>query len=594
MIVKMKKITLVVLNKYAGAALNKLRELGVVHVKHIHQPQAQGITAFEHRRDEVDKVLAIFNREEGLNFRGSQDAEPAEIIRRVKEIIGVCHERECLRKHLQELEAGLVWFDEWGDFSTVSLQQINEAGVFVKLYTVSKKLFKKIPEDKTVYILKEAGNRVCFAFISLSEQEALPFTPVEIPGANLHSLKKKISATRKQIEAADTKINEAAAYLHAIKKYRKDLTRRLEFFKVKFGMEQRDKISCLTGFCPREDIVKIRELAAQEGWGYFFQEPDNLDEVPTLIKNPRWINIVKPVFNFMGTLPGYRELDISFWFLLFFSLFFAMIIGDAGYGFVFLAITFFMRRKFKRAPADLFFLSYVLSTAAVIWGAVTGTWFGFEKIARLPFFNMLVIDKINSFADNSQTFIMFLCFFIGAIHLTFAHGLLLVRFLNSFAALAQLGWIGIVWGVFFIARLLVFGDPAPEAVKYFLPAGIILVVLFSSPQRNIIKGIITTLSDLPLKIISSFSDIISYIRLFAVGYASVMVAATVNEMAVGTGVNTVVKGFIAAALLFAGHAVNIVLGLMSVVVHGLRLNMLEFSSHLNMEWSGEEYRPFKE
>ena len=113
-------------------------------------------------------------------------------------------------------------------------------------------------------------------------------------------------------------------------------------------------------------------------------------------------------------------------------------------------------------------------------------------------------------------------------------------------------------------------------------------------QKNIIKGIFTTLGDLPLSIVSSFSDIVSYLRLFAVGYASVTVANSFNNMAIGSGIHSILGGLIAALVLFLGHGLNIMLGLMSVIVHGIRLNMLEFSGHLNMQWAGKKYEPFKE
>ena len=108
------------------------------------------------------------------------------------------------------------------------------------------------------------------------------------------------------------------------------------------------------------------------------------------------------------------------------------------------------------------------------------------------------------------------------------------------------------------------------------------------------KGFLTTLGDLPLTMISSFSDVVSYLRLFAVGYASVTVAASFNGMAVGDGITGIVAGLAAAITLFLGHTLNIVLCLMGVIVHGVRLNMLEFSGHMNMQWSGQEYLPFKE
>jgi V/A-type H+-transporting ATPase subunit I len=121
-----------------------------------------------------------------------------------------------------------------------------------------------------------------------------------------------------------------------------------------------------------------------------------------------------------------------------------------------------------------------------------------------------------------------------------------------------------------------------------------LVLVFESFQKNILKGMGETLINLPLSVIATFSDVVSYLRLFAVGYASVVVSQSFNEMAIGDGVNSVIRGLITALILFFGHLLNAVLSIMAVLVHGVRLNMLEFSSHMKMAWSGKEYKPFTE
>ena len=125
-----------------------------------------------------------------------------------------------------------------------------------------------------------------------------------------------------------------------------------------------------------------------------------------------------------------------------------------------------------------------------------------------------------------------------------------------------------------------------------LSAGVALVLLFQNFQRNVVKGVLATLADLPLSLISAFSDIVSYLRLFAVGYASVVVASSFNGMA-GPMLGSPLTGLFGAVILFLGHGLNIILGMMAVIVHGIRLNMLEFSGHLGMQWSGKPYKPFK-
>jgi len=267
---------------------------------------------------------------------------------------------------------------------------------------------------------------------------------------------------------------------------------------------------------------------------------------------------------------------------------------------IFLASTFLVRRKFKKAPFEPFVLMYVLSGATIIWGALSGTYFGSEAIAQLPILKAIVNPNISSFDlsssgfNDNQTFMISLCFLIGAIHLTIAHLLVAIKNLKSLKMISQIGWVGIIWSLYFIAGSLVLGKEFPQVGIYLFIVSLILTLLFSNAENGILKGLGATLGSLPLNIISGFSDVVSYLRLFAVGYASVVVAHSFNQMAIGSGINSIASGIIAAIILLLGHSLNIILGAMAIIVHGIRLNMLEFSGHLNMEWSGIKYRPFAE
>jgi len=357
-------------------------------------------------------------------------------------------------------------------------------------------------------------------------------------------------------------------------------------------MKEEGRFAYLRGFCPARAVEKIIVMARCHNIGYITENPKDSEEVPTHITNPRWLRIINPVFQFMNTLPGYEEYDISFYFLMFFSLFFAMLIGDAGYGIIFLVSTFLLRRKFKKVPGEPFFLLYVLSVSTIVWGAITGTWFGSRAISELPFFNALIVGKFSSFSADNQNFLIFVCFLIGAVQLTIAHLLRAVRVINSVKAGAEAGWIMILWGMFFAAGKFVLGNAFPSFGIWLFAGGISLVLFCSNTEKGIVKGALSTLANLPLSVISSFSDIVSYLRLFAVGYATVIVAESFNNMALAGGITGVVSAAAAVFILFFGHLLNIALGFMAVIVHGIRLNMLEFSGHLGMQWTGKKYEPF--
>ncbi|MFH1505357.1 MAG: V-type ATPase 116kDa subunit family protein [Candidatus Omnitrophota bacterium] len=586
----MKKITLLIYQKHANSAVGELRKLGLMHIKSGHEPQADAITSFEHRIRDVDKVLEII----GGTAVQKENLEESNLPSYIKEAIDLDSCKQKLVKELGECEEKGIWYEEWGNVSLRALRELKEAGLFIKFYSCDKNALKHMPKDKLAYVVRRKPNKIYIAFVSRDENESLNFSQAQAPHESLHSLQKRIAGIKEELKRIEGRLAEISVYRNCFLLKKKELLKHLEFYKVRFSMAHSEEVYCLEGFCPKKAVYKIVEAAKIHGWATVIQDPDKPAETPTLIRNPKWIEIIKPIFKFMGTVPGYNEYDISLWFLIFFSIFFAMLVGDAGYGFLFLAATFFAQRKFKKAQENIFFLLYLLSGGTVVWGALTGTWFGFEKIAQLPVLNYFVIDSINSFVGSNQIFMIYLCFFIGAIHLTIAHGIRAFRFINSRLALSQIGWISIVWSVFFIAGKLVLNRAVPAVTLPLFVFGASLVILFSYPEKNIFKGALLSLSDFPLKVISSFSDVVSYLRLFAVGYATVAVAMAFNNMALGSGVDSIFSGIMAAMILFVGHTLNILLALMAVVVHGIRLNILEFSGHLDMAWSGKEYTPFKD
>jgi V/A-type H+-transporting ATPase subunit I len=138
------------------------------------------------------------------------------------------------------------------------------------------------------------------------------------------------------------------------------------------------------------------------------------------------------------------------------------------------------------------------------------------------------------------------------------------------------------------------GHSFPQFAKWFFIVGPALVVLFSSPCKNILKGIVNGLGSLLLNIANSFTDVVSYIRLFAVGLATVAVADAFNKMAMGIGFNNFLQGLLTSFILLIGHLLNVILGPLSILVHGVRLNVLEFCNHLDIKWSGFVYKPLQE
>ena len=332
------------------------------------------------------------------------------------------------------------------------------------------------------------------------------------------------------------------------------------------------------------------------------------DKVPTKVKYNKVTRLMIPVFDILGVVPGYREYDISFWFLGFFTLFFAMIIGDAGYGCLFLLAALVMTVKGRKAgkkTSTAVQLLWLLSIATIIWGSLTGTWFGLEQAMDVPLLRSLVIPTFANYpayfgvsTTVQQNAIMKFCFILGTVQLSLACVMNIRRKLREkdLSWVADLGWLAAIDALYFVVLYLVIGQQVNlMPVACVVIAGFLLVVLFGgmSPDKTFGQGLKAGLGDaftVFLNTISAFGNIMSYIRLFAVGMASLAIAQSFNNMALGFKGPLVIAAIL---ILLIGHGLNIVMGLLSVVVHGVRLNLLEFSGQLGMEWAGIAYDPFK-
>ena len=264
-----------------------------------------------------------------------------------------------------------------------------------------------------------------------------------------------------------------------------------------------------------------------------------------------------------------------------------MLIADFGYGLLIVLLALYFLKKFKEQGQDLttIWLFLYLGSGATIWGWLSGNCFGRNWLSEyypIPF---------PWLADHHN--LQFLCFAIGTTHLSIAH---IWKGLADFPKktfLSEIGWVCILWSMFFLICTLVLGMVYDHSVILLLVLGSGLVIAFSSPQSSHWQSIYLGLGQWLMNIINMFGDIISYIRLFAIGLATVAVADAFNGLAMPMFDSSALSFIIGIFILILGHGLNLLLAAMAVIVHGVRLNVLEFSRHLNMEWKGEPYRPFQ-
>ncbi|MDD5644019.1 MAG: hypothetical protein PHO00_01040 [bacterium] len=578
----MKKINIVVQGKDASDALDELSSLGLVHVENIESPHSHAV-------DEVQKDIYMISRALEILSPSAKDLTVKKIEnwgKIINEILDIRDYRNRLSEKSAKLQRHIDKWDDWGDFDVSLVKRIRTKGLYVYLAELPVKEFNSVPSDVFGEIISKSGGVVRCVLVSGEERE-FSFKTLEFPETRLAEIRAEKKGIDDKVGEINKTLENYAQYRDELKAMLGHMEKEMEFEKARSGMGKKGELAYLKGYCPFDKAGDLEKAAEKNQWAVLIEEPSDGDNVPTLVRNPGWVELIRPVFNIIKTVPGYREVDISLVFLLFFSVFFAMLIGDAGYGALILAAVIFVNLKLRDKIKDKrpLFLMYVLSVATIVWGVLTGTVFGqvWIKQAFKPLMPWLTVDS------NMKE----LCFIIGALQLTIAHVWLAVRKMPSVIFAADLGWIAVIWGAFFLARTFIVGADFPAFAVWLFVCGISAVLFFSVPFKSFFKDLFPRLITTFLSIIGSFSDVVSYIRLFAVGMASVAIADAFNQIAEGFGWSSAAAGLATALILLIGHGLNIVLGAMAVLVHGVRLNVLEFSNHLNMEWSGVEYSPFK-
>ena len=598
MIVQMQKLTLLCLAHDRAATLETLRELGVLHVKPVVVPSSS------HLEEAREKAAGLRRLLEAIP--AVPDAKPTgrgafEVVSDTSDLL---EERKEWQDRLSAVETEIARIEPFGAFDPDSAKELARKGVILKLYRASAKSMSPLPEGVTAQKLAVRKAETFWALFAKSPFEWEGASEERLPEDPLAELQNEAKILREGLAGTDQKLRESSGDRSLLGDLLVHAEAEVRLQEVRAGMGAAEAIAYVQGFLPADEIVKIREAAGRHGWGLVVEEPGPQDDVPVKLKPPRWASPIKAVFQGISILPGYAEADVSVVFMLFFSLFFAMIIGDAGYGAIFLGLTWWARKKL---PKDAFRLLTVTSACTIVWGLVTGTLFGINpEILAKAGLDKIQIPFLTDPAKSAQN-VMGMCFLIGAIQITIGHLWNVVDLIKArkLKALEQFGWTLSTWFMFLLADDMVLkgnmlsylhlSDPAAAALwkgmTYAFVAGIVLIVLFMMPPKEIKDGWFN-LALLPLNLVSNFTDVVSYVRLYAVGTAGFAVANAFNNMIFPGGETSLVGLLIGAVMAFLAHTLNILLSTMGVLVHGIRLNTLEFSNHKGISWSGSAYRPF--
>lgn len=603
MIEKMKAAYIIVQPSRKTEMLKALQDLGVMHL-------AEKVAADPKLIERLELIsrLSVELHDYMPNDAAGDQRESltdAEFDAMISGVLEAKQRKSELENEKTALTARIEALRSWGDFDPELIRELCEKGVELTFWQTDKKGYKKLCSDENVRFIRLASVNKMETLAVLGEPDlSFSATQFRLPEKGLSRLTSEVRQCADEIEKCEQVLRNAAASLNSCREQLIKTQNLVEYSAVSGSVKEEGSLIWISGFVPESAVDCFTEKAKQCGWAWYMRDVVDSDEgVPTKVKYNKVTKLIKPVFDILGTVPGYREYDISFWFLAFFTLFCAMIIGDAGYGMIFLIIAALLTAKQKKVT-NVTMLLYILSGATIVWGAITGTWFGLEGAMRVPLLRALVLPGFANYPayfsmENTvvQNNVMKFCFSIGTIQLALACVMNIRHKLSTrdLSWLSDLGWLASITALYFMVLFLVIGqkiDLMPVAL--IVGAGFIMVILFGgmAPDRTFLQGLKAGLGNaftVFLNTISAFGNIMSYIRLFAVGMASLAIAQSFNNMAAGFSGPLVIVG---AVIMIIGHLMNIVMGLLSVVVHGVRLNLLEFSGQLGMEWSGVAYDPF--
>lgn len=638
MIVPMKKVSLVVLNKERKDALLQLKKVGVVHLEQIDGSSEQ-LSLYKEASNNAVAANAILSDIKGAKKKSFSSTVKRlsndEIIDKCKHIIDISDKKKKLLEEIASDAAEIERFANWGQVDIEDFAFLKEKGISFKLYEIPEDKYGLIDEKVTTICVNRIKKIVRFLLIDVSEErsEGLPPEAFEVPMPVLSTkdLAKRVEDNEVEISKIEEELKAETVYISQIQDLKSNLESDIQFETIFSGMGQENSgkttdLAWLTGYVPVDSFDKLKDCVTKNSWAMAVSDPTEEDNVPTKLKNNKFVSLIYPLTDFLGTVPGYHEYDISGWFLLFFCVFFGMIFGDGGYGLLvtIASLALVLKSLFqKKAVSPLMGLLLLLGLSTVAWGTVTCTWFGLKPEQLPAWLTSLSITPISNAAGSDYRLylpwntevglttgqnLQIFCFTLAFLQLSVAHFKGMARNRKSLKVLGEFGSLLQIWGMFYVVLSMVVSSalfplglvvnniPVGTIAIGLVGGGFALSFIFSNYEGNVGASILESCKNIIsvlLGVVNVFSDIVSYIRLWAVGLAGSAISNTVNEMA-GPLLGHAITFIAFVALIAFGHGLNMVLNLLSVIVHGVRLNTLEFSTHLGMSWSGFKYNPFAE
>ncbi|MEA5071092.1 MAG: V-type ATP synthase subunit I [Bacteroidales bacterium] len=604
MVAKMKKFTFLAFYRDYDAFLHDLRDLGLIHVAASDRPveDNEQLDEFLVKLKQLREAQKILNRQidkKSAAPLNEPDIERGKTIPREIELIQ--NTTASLNQQLQVSIKERELLRPWGNFDPENIERLRKAGYLLDFFIVPDNQYN--PEWETTYdavVVKRETSRTYFVTLTQNEKVAdeLNLESVKIPGISLTQLDGLIASLREKIQVQDQKLKALAAELPSLKAAIGDIEQRMNYTRVhQSGTSLADdKLMLLQGWAPADNQREISDYLELKAVYFDVADPTPDDEVPIKFKNNKFARLFEPIAE-LYMLPKYNEIDLTPYFAPFYMVFFGLSLGDVGYGlFLFTAATLakiLQKSKLSTSMKAILSLVQVLGASTMVTGLLTGGFFGFALYdLDWPIVQAL---KEKAFFDNNRMFMLSLV--LGVVQVLFGMCMKVFNRIKQQGfkySLSTVGWIVLLVS-FIVAALL------PNALPMFgtvhlivlIPAAL-LIYFYNSPDKNPFLNLGIGLWDTYNMATGLLGDVLSYVRLFALGLSGGILASVFNSLAAGMSPdNAIAKPIVYVLIFLIGHAINIFMNTLGAIVHPVRLTFVEFYKNSEFEGGGKKYSPFR-
>ena len=602
MIVPMHKFSFLVFHQDYSDFLEKVQEIGVIHLIEKQDEVSDEILEKYDLISNIQSVVKQLNKREVEAKKPPKDLDGQQAFEEVSALYQKLEEKY---QQLTLLQKEISHVKPWGEFSKKTLEKLAGQGLHVKFFTSPTSRFNEDwKEQYPVEVIGHHAGQVYFILVQQGDEEPeIDADEIRAPETSVSELIHYEKELKKELEEINRKLDEhAAKSIEAVKKYGYQVKESVDYQKVVENTDKQadEKVMLLEGWVPDEKKEELIAYLETNNILYVAQKAVQEDKAPILLKNKKFAE----KFEMLGdlySLPKYNELDLTPFFAPFYMLFFGFCLGDAGYGILMGIAALLMKKKVRKEMKQIMGLIFYLGVSTFAFGIISGVFFGIPLYeTSLPVYKDLAA-RFEQQGTDINMLLFYLSLILGGIQILFGLVLKAINETRQFGwkhAVGTAGWIVLITGglaLYAISELAEIPFAALNPALYtLLGVSGVMILLLNNMNRNVLMNFGIGLWNTYNMVTGILGDLLSYIRLFALGISSAILGFVFNSLAVEMSGNIpVVSVLVMIVILVVGHGINLFMSGLGAFVHPMRLTFVEFYKNAGFSGGGKQYNPFK-